>query len=124
MKLKKIFVDEAYRERPFVSEVLKKTNTPWELIRDPSVLDKIIRGASDPVQAAKRYLLLTGNRGAFVRKLSGNDASIPAVTMSYCTSERSVRWTAPTAFFNPISIPPFSSFSSTRTTCCWNSGKN
>jgi spore photoproduct lyase len=34
------------------------------------VLD-IIRGASDPVQAAKRYLLLTGNRGAFVRRCPG-----------------------------------------------------
>lgn len=71
MAFKKIYVDEAVIDFPEVIRMKNRLNSSFETISDVTTIYQEISGSDDPVGEGKNILLLTRNKGAFLKKCPG-----------------------------------------------------
>ncbi len=72
MKLKQIFIDRHIAQSPLVTAIRSRLgNTPAAMIDDIQEVFKSVSSAADPVQRGKEVLVLTRNRGGFIRQCPG-----------------------------------------------------
>lgn len=71
MSISKLFVDEGLADHPLVESIQRRLGVAAQPVSDARRVFEQVAAAADPVQAAKEVLLLTSNRGAFVRKCPG-----------------------------------------------------
>ena len=72
MKIKRLFVDRAVQYEAAVQAVRARLpEVPCELVDDAAAVYHCVNDAPDPVGAGKQMLLLTRNKGAFVRNCPG-----------------------------------------------------
>ncbi len=72
MTIKKIFIDHQIAKSPLVTDLCYRfKNIPTVMMDDIQEVFKSISSAPDPVQRGKEVLVLTRNRGGFIRKCPG-----------------------------------------------------
>ena len=74
MSITTLYVDAAVQAHPDVSKFASKLGLQATVVDDPAVVYQAVAAAADPIQAAKQVLLLTRNRGAFLKKCPGTRA--------------------------------------------------
>ena len=71
MPIHKIFIDQAVSDNPVTAAVCTRFDIPVEVVDSPeSVFDRVAKH-NDPEEYGKRILLLTRNKGAFIRDCPG-----------------------------------------------------
>lgn len=71
MKIKHLYIDEDLRDHPEVTIISRNLGLPAMPLSSRDVLYQTVARAADPVSAGKEYLLLTRNKGAFIKKCPG-----------------------------------------------------
>ncbi|MFW5975263.1 MAG: radical SAM protein [Desulfosalsimonas sp.] len=71
MKIRRIYIDASAASDPVAREVCRRLELPAEHIGDPAELYKSLAGSADPESAGKSVLLLTRNKGPFIRNCPG-----------------------------------------------------
>ena len=71
MPISKLFIDAGVAGHPLIERIQRRLGIVAQMVSDPGPIFGEVAAAVDPVQAAKEVLLLTRNRGAFVRKCPG-----------------------------------------------------
>lgn len=66
-----IYINPSVASQPLVKDIIKRLKVPTSYIEDPEALFAMIRSHKDPVEAGKKVLYLTENKGGFVRKCPG-----------------------------------------------------
>lgn len=69
--IKKLYIDADVADAEQVGLIKSKLKIPFEIVDDLSLVYKQIDAVDDPVQEGKRNLILTRNKGAFVKKCPG-----------------------------------------------------
>ena len=69
--ISKLFIDNAVSQSPLVHSFQKNLNIPFEYIDNINDVYKIIDASEDPVAEGKKNLVLTKNKGAFIKKCPG-----------------------------------------------------
>ncbi|MBU4317714.1 MAG: DNA photolyase [Proteobacteria bacterium] len=69
--VKQIFVDQAVASLPETLRLTEGSDVPVEVIDDVKALYGILMNTLDPVEAGKKILFLTKNKGAFIKKCPG-----------------------------------------------------
>ncbi len=71
-QLKQIFIDRKIAQSPLVTALCSRLhNTPTVMMDDIQEVFKSVSSARDPVQRGKEVLVLTRNRGEFIRRCPG-----------------------------------------------------
>lgn len=71
-QLKQIFIDRQIAQSPLVTALCSRlNNTPALIIDDIQEVFKSVSSARDPIQRGKEVLVLTRNRGGFIRRCPG-----------------------------------------------------
>lgn len=72
MKINKIYIDQAVADYPVTIEIIRRMkHKHFEYVADTESVFRLINAFEDPESAGKRSLLLTLNKGHFVRKCPG-----------------------------------------------------
>ena len=71
MQITNLYIDRDILNYPAVDTIRKHLNIPYAVIESPKEVYEIVSAADDPVETGKHVLLLTKNRGAFIRKCPG-----------------------------------------------------
>ena len=72
MRIKKILVDQQVADAPETESILSKTGAPHEIVHDMArVYDQWSNVSGDPFLDGKKNLILTKNRGAFIKDCPG-----------------------------------------------------
>jgi spore photoproduct lyase len=71
LPISQLFIDAAVAGQPLVGRIQRRLGIPARTVNDPGPVFEQVAAAPDPVQAAKEVLLLTRNRGPFIRKCPG-----------------------------------------------------
>jgi spore photoproduct lyase len=69
--IRQIFIDACVQDLPETDQIRRQINAPAQVIDDLHTVFDYINQADDGVQRGKETLLLTRNRGAFIRKCPG-----------------------------------------------------
>jgi len=70
----KLYIDQQVAHLPQVMAIGSRLKIPVEIIEDVQTVYKLISSADDPVQKGKTILLLTRNKGAFIKDCPGTRA--------------------------------------------------
>jgi len=77
MQLQKIFVEQDISDIPLVKTICEQyKHVSIKTIDDPKEMYHEISASDDPVSTGKKFLLLTKNKGAFIRKCPGTRSYI------------------------------------------------
>jgi len=71
MSISALYVDAAVQTHPDVPNFESRLGLWATVVDDPAVVYQRVSAAADPIQTAKQVLLLTRNRGAFLKKCPG-----------------------------------------------------
>ncbi|MFW5957995.1 MAG: radical SAM protein [Desulfosalsimonas sp.] len=71
MKIRQIYIDQSAADDPVAGEVTARLNAPVLYVEDPAEVYKTIARNRDPESAGKSVLLLTRNKGPFIRECPG-----------------------------------------------------
>ncbi|MCF8024462.1 MAG: DNA photolyase [Desulfobacteraceae bacterium] len=71
MKISKIYIDASAEDDPLARQIPDRLGVPVDHIGDPAWLYKGVAKAPDPESAGKSVLLLTRNKGSFIRNCPG-----------------------------------------------------
>ena len=71
MKIEKLYIERSAEHYPMTRTIRSRLNFPASIIDDATELFGKIEGSPDPVGAGKKTLLLTRNKGAFLKKCPG-----------------------------------------------------
>ena len=96
MKYSKIYIEKEIQTHPQALKIVSQSNTKIEIVQDTEKLFKKISNAADPIEKGKKILLLSKNKGPFLKKCPG--------TKKYSTLQAFAQWTAHTAYYRLISI--------------------
>jgi spore photoproduct lyase len=66
-----IYIEQDIENHPETLKIVSASNTKIKVIKDTAKLFKQISKASDPVEAGKKILLLSQNKGPFLKKCPG-----------------------------------------------------
>ena len=69
--IRKIFIDRSVTGQPVVDKIVSHLNLPVETVGSQESVYQIVAAAPDPIAAGKQVLLLTENKGPFIRKCPG-----------------------------------------------------
>ncbi len=70
-QIQSIFVDPAVEKNPQTRAILSRVNAEHEEVCPPEAVFEFINQADDPIEAGKKVLFLTQNKGRFVRGCPG-----------------------------------------------------
>ncbi|MFO8112981.1 MAG: DNA photolyase [Desulfosalsimonadaceae bacterium] len=71
MKIRKVYIDRTVADFPETEEICRRIGGPVEYIWDAQNVFRHINAYKDPITAGKHFLLLTRNRGDFIRTCPG-----------------------------------------------------
>lgn len=71
MKIRQIYIDPSAAEDPVTAEVTAMFKAPVRYVKDTTEVYKNVSGCRDPESAGKSVLLLTRNKGPFIRRCPG-----------------------------------------------------
>ena len=71
MAISHVYVDAEVSQHPITSDFLRRLGVQADVLRDTSVLYEQIKEGGDPWGQGKRVLLLTRNRGVFLKTCPG-----------------------------------------------------
>jgi len=71
MAIAHVYVDAEVAQHPVASDFIRRLGVPAEILKDTSVLYDRIKAGGDPWGKGKQVLLLTRNRGAFLKACPG-----------------------------------------------------
>lgn len=71
MLISKLYIDKQVADSPEVGSIRSHLNVPAEIVTDINEIYKIVTRSEDPVSKGKQILLLTRNKGAFLRDCPG-----------------------------------------------------
>jgi spore photoproduct lyase len=71
MPLSKLFIDQCVADTPDVISIQSRLSLPAETVNDLRDIYKIVSSEDDPVKKGKEVLVLTRNRGAFIKECPG-----------------------------------------------------
>ncbi len=71
MKLSRLYIDRAVVHYPETRRIREQLQIPEEVVEEPAALFDLLSAAEDSAGAGKRVLLLTVNKGAFVKPCPG-----------------------------------------------------
>ena len=71
MSISKLYVDAAVKNHPYVARFAAGLGLKAIEVADSAAVYREVSAAPDPIQAAKRILFLTRNRGVFLKKCPG-----------------------------------------------------
>ncbi len=71
MNISKLYIDSQIVDFPEVTNIRSRLNIPCEIVDDIQKTFQLVSKADDPVQKGKSLLILTQNRGAFIKKCPG-----------------------------------------------------
>ena len=71
MQITNLYIDRDVLDYPAVDEIRTRLNIPHTVIESPEKVYKIVAASDDPVETGKHALLLTKNKGAFIRNCPG-----------------------------------------------------
>ena len=74
MTISKLYIDQHVAHLPQVISIRSRLNIPSEIVKDHRKVFEAVSGSHDPVQAGKKLLFLTRNRGAFIKDCPGTRA--------------------------------------------------
>ncbi|MFP3999681.1 MAG: radical SAM protein [Desulfobacterales bacterium] len=71
MKIRQIYIDSSATNDPVAVEISARLKAPVDYIKAPAEIYKAISGTRDPESAGKSVLLLSRNKGPFIRSCPG-----------------------------------------------------
>lgn len=71
MRIHKIYIDREVADHPVTRIICERLNKPFETVDSPDIVYKSIAASPDPETLGKRNLLLTCNRGSFLKTCPG-----------------------------------------------------
>jgi spore photoproduct lyase len=71
MSIQKLYIDQQVKDSVEVNAIVRRLDLPYEIVSDAQMVYDRMSAAPDPIQKAKSVLLLTSNKGAFIRKCPG-----------------------------------------------------
>mgnify|MGYP006281864631 FL=1 len=71
MRIQTLYIDQAVADQPLCETIAARLGLTPEPVTSPEAAYRYVAAASDPVAAGKRSLLLTRNKGAFIRPCPG-----------------------------------------------------
>lgn len=71
MKISTIYIDRAVSGHPLVAQICRQLQAPRMIVDDSRMVFQEMEHAVDPVQKGKEILLLTENKGPFIKKCPG-----------------------------------------------------
>ena len=74
MSIQKLYIDQQVAESPAVTAIIRRLDLPAELIADARQVYESVSGAPDPIRMGKTVLLITRNKGAFIKNCPGTRA--------------------------------------------------
>lgn len=74
MTISKLYIDQQVAHLPQVISIRSRLNIPSEIVEDSQKVFETVSCSHDPVQAGKKLLFLTCNRGAFIKDCPGTRA--------------------------------------------------
>jgi len=104
MKYSKIYIEKEIQTHPQGLKIVSQSNTKIEIVQDTEKLFKKICKAADPIEKGKKILLLSKNKGPFLKKCPGTKNYICCGykilhTASFCTMDCS--YCILQAYFHP-----------------------
>jgi len=69
--IEQIYVHQSVVDQPLVKNITRRIKAPTSIVEDAEEVYGRIRSLRDSIEAAKRILFLTANRGGFIRKCPG-----------------------------------------------------
>jgi len=70
----KLYIDQQVAHLPQVTSIRSRLTIPVEIVEDVQAVYKLVSSADDPLQKGKNILLLTRNKGAFIKNCPGTRA--------------------------------------------------
>ncbi|MCF8110542.1 MAG: DNA photolyase [Desulfobacteraceae bacterium] len=71
MKIRQIYIDTSAAEDPVTEQITARLKVPVQYVKDPAEVYKTVSNTRDPGSAGKSVLLLTRNKGPFIRRCPG-----------------------------------------------------
>lgn len=71
MRIKYLYADDDLIQEPTVTAISRNLNLPVRALTDRDAVYRAVAASPDPIAAGKEYLLLTRNKGAFIKKCPG-----------------------------------------------------
>ncbi len=71
MKIRRVYIDRAVADYPATAGICTRIGVPFEYIEDTQRLFRHINAYKDPISAGKHLLLITRNKGDFIRTCPG-----------------------------------------------------
>ncbi len=71
MIIRKLYVDRQVADFPETKKICRRLDLPAEIVASPQLVYDSVASSADPVEAGKKVLLLTRNRGAFIKDCPG-----------------------------------------------------
>ena len=71
MAVTQLYVDRQVAGLPAAKEFVRESGLRPDILDDPATLFELIKSSEDPWAAAKQAILLTGNKGAFIKECPG-----------------------------------------------------
>jgi spore photoproduct lyase len=71
VKIKKLYIDQQVSELPETALIRSRLNVPAEIVQESQTVFNNVLNADDPIEAGKRILYLTRNRGAYIKSCPG-----------------------------------------------------
>jgi len=71
MAIKKLYVDGQISNLQTTEEFIRRSGLQPEIVEDPAILFQPLKSSEDPWAEAKQAILLTGNKGAFIKECPG-----------------------------------------------------
>lgn len=69
--ISRLFIDADVKDSPIVRSFCRSISAPVKIIHDISEVYRIVDASEDPVSEGKKNLVLTRNKGAFIKKCPG-----------------------------------------------------
>ena len=92
MAITQLFVHRQVAALPATQQFIRRSGLQPEILEDPATLYQHLKDADDPWASAKQTILLTGNKGAFIKECPGTREYICCGYQilhigSYCTMD-------------------------------------
>jgi len=71
MKISTVFVEREIAEAPYTGRILSTLKAPYRIVETAKEAFEVISAAPDPIKMGKQILLLSKNRGAFIKDCPG-----------------------------------------------------
>jgi len=71
LAVSKLYIDQQVADLPLVASIRSRLKAPVEIVADIQRVFEAVNSAADPVQEGKKVLLLTRNKGAYIKNCPG-----------------------------------------------------